>query len=193
MSGREENLRELERELDRIGLESREILDEIARPERRDAFGEELVRRTILAEAGVQPGRRSIRRRGWLALVSLSAAAAVLLVIWFGNTPPETPGFTGPQDQLLDGTAPILVPKTPVGPVERYGEFEWSPHPDAEFYEVIVHDAAGAIVAESGPLTEPRWTPPPTDRWPREIRWELHAATTAGSTVVRTSEARIQE
>lgn len=193
MNAREENLGELERELDRIGLESRDILDEIGRPERRDAFGEELVRRTILAEAGVQPGRRSLRKRGWLTLVSLSAAAAVLLVIWFGNTPTEDPGLTGPRDQLLDGTAPILVPKTPVGAVERYGDFEWSPHPDAEFYQIIVHDDGGAIVAESGPITESRWTPSSTDRWPRRIRWELHAATTAGSTVVRTTEARIGE
>jgi hypothetical protein len=88
------------------------------------------------------------RRRRWLPLVPLAAAATVLLLIWprVGDRAPN--GVT--RDPALTTT---LAPRpiAPVGTVTRIDSLQWSAVPGARRYRVTMFSAEGRAVWQTTP------------------------------------------
>ena len=115
-----------------------------------------------------QPSKgRLLRLAPWLAL-------AAALLIWFNLPEDRQPDF---RDLPLDSEL-VLVPQ---GVVSSLSEFRWNlPLPPGAWYEVRVHAEGaagepGTLLAESGALSEQRWSPEPATvpSWPTRIIWIL--------------------
>ena len=87
------------------------------------------------------------RRSRWLYPVSISAAAAAVLVLAVlpGRTPERLPGHRAPT--ITAGTAPVAL--APVGTVAGAGRLQWSSVPGAGRYRVTLFDASGRVLYET--------------------------------------------